>query len=412
MLAGALYDLGVPEEIFNNSIASLGLGEEIHLHFQRGSRQGISGWKFEVHSHESSVSESHTTHVTPHHHHHHHDSPTKPHIHGRNAAEILHLIQTSKLSEPVKQRAASVFRRIAVAEGRIHGVPPDQVRFHEVGAADSIADITCCCAAIDYLRPVKVIASALVEGTGHIQCAHGEFPLPAPATAEILAGIPLRQIDLPCELITPTGAALLAEFSDYFGPIPPLQIEKIGYGLGTRDIEGRPNVLRIFCGKTETQQPEGSLRANDEVVVLECQIDDCSPEILATVPGSLLSKGALDVFLTPITMKKGRCGHLITVLTKEKFLNVVAQHLFEATTTFGVRLRREQRIILERHTREVSTEFGPVLIKFGTLNGRTLQVQPEFDSCLQAAERTGVPLRRIFQAAQAAAFQDSSQHPK
>ena len=225
MAVGALRDLGVEERVFHSAIAALGLGEEIHSEFQRGARQRIAGWKFEVRS------DDRGGHVDG------------DHIHARSFRDIRALIgENNGLSDFIKVRSIAVFQRIAVAEGKIHGVPSEDVEFHEVGAVDSIADIVAACAGIEALDVERVLASSLIDGSGWTDCAHGRFPVPAPATLEILSGIPLRQVEDPYELITPTGAALLAEFSSLFGPFPEMKIEKIGYGLGTRASGPRPNV--------------------------------------------------------------------------------------------------------------------------------------------------------------------------
>ena len=238
MTVGALRDLGVEEEVFQKAIAALGLGDEIHAHFHRGARQNISGVKFDVHAHGESAEcpevAHHAVSAHPHGHPHihthdshlhGHEGESHGHVHGRNYRDIRELLEKSSLIAEVKNRALSVFHRIAVAEGRIHGIPTEEVGFHEVGAADSIADIVAACAGIHALGPLRVEASVPIEGTGWIQCAHGRFPLPAPATLEILTGVPLRQLAEECEFITPTGAALLVEFCEHYGPISEMKVE-------------------------------------------------------------------------------------------------------------------------------------------------------------------------------------------
>ncbi|GAB4171377.1 MAG: nickel pincer cofactor biosynthesis protein LarC [Terrimicrobiaceae bacterium] len=378
MCVGALRDLGVPEEVFLDAIAALHLPDHFHCHFHRSSRQGISGWKFDVHTHE---------HEHPHEHPHEHS-----HSHGRTASQIFQLLDAARLKDEVKNRARAVFQRIAVAEGRIHGLPPEVVAFHEVGAVDSIADIVAACAGIDFLHPDCIAVSNLVEGTGFIRCAHGNFPLPAPATLAILEGIPLRQVDDPHEWITPTGAALVAEFGESFGPMPALKVGAIGYGLGTRDTTARPNALRAVLGEIDAP-------SNDLVAVLETQTDDCSPEILASATACLLEEGALDVFTTAVTMKKGRSGHLITVIAKPGDTNRLCDLLIRQTTTFGVRIREEHRSILDREVISVETPYGPVAVKLGKRSGRLIHAQPEFDSCREAAELHGCPVREVYAAA-------------
>ena len=291
MAVGALRDLGVEESVFHSAIAALGLGGKIHSEFQRGARQRIAGWKFEVRSHDR------VRHI--------HDDDR----HARTFRNIRSLIEESNgLSDFIKVRGIAVFQRIAVAEGKIHGVPPEDVEFHEVGALDSIADIVAACAGIEALDVERVFASSLIEGSGWTDCAHGRFPVPAPATLEILCGIPLQQVEEPYELITPTGAALLAEFSSSFGSFPEMKIEKIGYGLGTRTSGPGPNVLRALlgeCGDTSNAEV-------DEIMQIETNLDDMSPELAGVAMERLFAAGALDAFFTAAQMKKNRPAFVLT----------------------------------------------------------------------------------------------------
>jgi pyridinium-3,5-bisthiocarboxylic acid mononucleotide nickel chelatase len=377
MMVGALRDLGVAENVFHSSIEALGLGEEIHTHFQRGVRQGIAGWKFEVHAH------SHAAHV--------HDD----HAHGRTFREIRTLIEESGLSDFVKARSLAVFQRIAVAEGKIHGVPAEDVAFHEVGAVDSIADIVAVCAAIESLGVERVLASSLVDGAGWINCAHGRFPVPAPATLEILSGTPVRQIEDAQELITPTGAALLAEFSSSFGLLPEMRIEKIGYGLGTRDDGPRPNVLRALLGECkDTLDAE-----TDEITQIETNLDDLSPELAGAAMERLFAAGALDVFFAPAQMKKNRPGFVLTVLCSQEKSSELARILLTETTAFGVRMHRAQRLKLRREFQERETPYGPVRVKLGLLGDEIVQAVPEYESCREVARRAGVSVRDVHIAA-------------
>ena len=377
MAVGALRDLGVDETVFRSAIAALGLGGEIHSQFQRGVRQRVAGWKFEVRSSDRAG-------------HSHGD-----HIHGRSFRRIRTLIEESRLSDFIKARSIAVFRRIAAAEGKIHDVPPEDVEFHEVGALDSIVDIVAACAGIEALNVERVPACSLIDGTGWIDCAHGRFPVPAPATMEILSGIPLRQVEDSCELITPTGAALLAEFCSSFGPFPEMKIEKIGYGLGTRDTGPRPNVLRAILGESnDTHAAE-----IDQIIQMETNLDDLSPELAGAAMERLLSAGALDVFFTPAQMKKSRPGFVLTVLCSEEKSSELARILLTETTAFGVRMHRAQRLKLRREFQTRETPYGPVRLKLGLLGDRLLQVVPEFESCREIAERAGVSVRDVHIAA-------------
>jgi uncharacterized protein (TIGR00299 family) protein len=386
MAVGALCDLGISRELLETELAKLGLGDEFHLHVSRRSRRGIEGVKFDVRLH---------AHNHAHHDHSHGDA--HGHSHGRTFTEIRALIDGSTLSDFVKARAIAVFHRIAVAEGKIHGMPPEEVHFHEVGAVDSIVDIVAFCVALEALGTPRVLASPLVEGSGFIDCAHGRFPLPAPATLEILAGIPLRQIDEPMEFITPTGAALLAEFSAGFGPMPALAVERIGYGIGTRDTPLRPNVLRAVLGEIADAAAE-----TDTVTELETNLDDLTPELASAAVEKLLSAGALDAFVTPVQMKKGRPGFRLTALVEPPRSDEFARLLLRETSAFGVRMHDCRRVKLRREMTSVETPFGPVAIKLGWLGDERVQAAPEFESCRSVAEAAGVPPREVYLAAQAA----------
>ena len=382
MTVGALRDLGVSESVFHEAVAALGLGDEVHLHFHRAVRQGISGWKFDVHAH---------SHHGGHHSHDH--SHGELHVHGRTWREIRALLEESSLVPEVKARSVSVFQRIAVAEAAIHGVPVDDIGFHEVGAADSIADIVAACAGIHALGALRIEASALVEGSGWIECAHGKFPLPAPATLEILKGIPLRQVDEACEFITPTGAALLAEFAGRFGAMSGMRIEKTGYGVGTRDTSPRPNVLRAILGEG------GEAAETDEISRIETNLDDTTPEVAGEAMRRLFEAGALDVFLTPVQMKKNRPGFMLTVLCEPAKTDSLAHIVFAETSSFGVRVDSVRRMKLRREFRDVETPFGPVRVKLGWLGAELIRQSPEFEDCRLLSEKAGVPLLRVYNAA-------------
>lgn len=404
MTVSALRDLGVTEEVFQNALAALPVPLP-SCRFVRGERGGISGWRFRVEGHDCEKG-----HPPGHHHHEHDHSHTHDHshdhgdhhdhshAHGRTHDEIRSLIEQSTLSSGVKKRALSVFERIAIAEGAIHGVPPETVGFHEVGAEDSIADIVCACAGFESLNVHRITCGALIEGTGHIHCAHGTFPLPAPATLALLKGIPFRQVDEPWEHITPTGAALLAEFATSFGPMPEATVSVIGYGLGSRHTPKRPNALRLILGEAVT----AAAAESDEVVELRSNLDDLTPEHAAHALEAILTAGALDATLTPTVMKKGRSGWILEVLCPEMMADMLSDKILRETTAFGVRRHRMSRLRLERHHRAVSTPYGEVSVKVGTLRGEILQQSPEFTSCAEAAERHGVPVRIVHQAALAA----------
>ncbi|PYJ03197.1 MAG: nickel pincer cofactor biosynthesis protein LarC [Verrucomicrobia bacterium] len=328
--------------------------------------------------------------------------------HGRTFAQIRQLISESRLSDWVKEKSLAVFERIAAAEGKIHGLPPEQVHFHEVGAVDSIVDIVGACVGLEMLGKPRLLAAPVVEGNGWINCAHGRFPIPAPATLEILGarGIAVSQCDEPHELVTPTGAALLAEFVEAFGPMQNLVAEKVGFGLGTRDNLTRPNVLRAVLGKVSSERGAASEEPHDwetdTIAVLETNLDDLNPEILGHFIGQALAAGALDVFHTAIQMKKNRPGVLLTVLCAQGDANKFTELMLRETTTLGVRRSAAERRKLAREMRTVRTPYGEVTVKIGKLDGKVLQVAPEFESCKKLAERAKVPLKEVYDAARKA----------
>lgn len=402
MFVGALLDLGADFARLERDLAGLGV-RGYHLHATRGLRGGVSGVKFEVHlagEHDSGATVEHQ----------HGPGSDAPHEHSvahepaRDFAAIRELIAASALSPWVKATATAVFRRIAEAEGRIHHQPPEQVHFHEVGAVDSIVDIVGACLALEQLGRPRVLASPVVEGAGWVRCAHGRFPVPTPATVAILAarGVPLNQCAEPHELVTPTGAALLAELVERFGPLSEFRLERAGYGLGSRELQSRPNVLRVLWGETAAPTGPHDWEA-DAVAVLETNLDDASPEILAHAAARALAAGALEVFHTPVLMKKGRPGVLLTVLCAEAEADRFTELLLTETGALGVRRARAERRKLRRDFVRVETPFGPVTVKRGWLDGRVVQAAPEYESCREAAAAAGVPLKQVYEAARAAA---------
>ena len=403
MFIGALLDLGVDFHQFERELAKLGL-DEYHLHVSRQQRSHVAGTKFDVHvgEHQHPHAHGHDHGHDQGHHHHHEEATThgQAHEHGRNFADIRTLIEKSDLSAWVKQKAVAVFRRVAEAEGKIHGHPAEEVHFHEVGAVDSIVDIVGACVALELLGKPRVLAAPVVEGTGWVKCAHGRFPVPTPATLEILGarGVPLAQCDEPHELVTPTGAALLAELVESFGPMRGLTPRQIGYGLGTRENKTRPNVLRaVLCdGVADTASHDWE---TDTVTVLETNLDDTNAELLGSFMTTALAAGALDVFHTPVQMKKSRPGVLLTVLCDEADADRFAELMLRETTAFGVRRQLAERRKLRREIITVKTPFGDVKLKLGRLDGRVVQAAPEFESCRQVAETAGVTVKEVYDAA-------------
>jgi pyridinium-3,5-bisthiocarboxylic acid mononucleotide nickel chelatase len=435
MFIGALLDLGVDPHALAHGLDKLQL-DGYHLHVSQEDRQGIAGIKFDVHlthehdhghdhdhhhghgcDHEHGEHDHHHEHGHDHGHHHHHGEHTHEHGgHGhahddsRDFNAIKQLIGNSKLSPWVKKKSLAVFRRVAEAEGKIHGKPADEVHFHEVGAVDSIVDIVGACLALELLGKPRVVASPAVEGTGWVNCAHGRFPVPAPATLAILGarGIGLTQCAEPHELITPTGAALLAEFAEEFGAMENLVAEKIGFGLGTRENKTRPNVLRAVLGaQSKVQSPKSKAGGKgaapdwetDRVAVLETNLDDISGELLGAFIEAALKAGALDVFHTPIQMKKNRPGVLLTVLCAEADADRFSELMLRETTAFGIRRTLSERRKLRREFVPVKTPFGSVTVKLGKLNGKVVQAAPEFETCKKLAAQKQVPLKQVYEAA-------------
>lgn len=405
MFIAALIDLGVNAKKLERELKKLKLAG-YHLHVSRQQKSAIAGIKFDVHH-----AQDHDHHHSHSHGHHHHDHEHEhSHESQRNFSEIKRLILRSKLSAWVKQKSVAVFRRIAEAEGRIHGLPPSEVHFHEVGAVDSIVDIVGAAIALEMLGKPRVFASPVVEGTGWIDCAHGKFPVPAPATLAILGArkIPISQCEEPHELVTPTGAALLAEFVEHFGAMDHLVAGKIGFGLGTRENQTRPNVLRAVLGsQSKVQSPKSKVAAaglnweSDRVAVLETNLDDCSGEILGAFVETALAAGALDVFHTPIQMKKNRPGVLLTALCAEAEADKFSEMILRETTAFGVRKTIADRRKLRREFAEAKTPFGKVTVKIGRLDGKMVQVAPEFESARKLAVKAGVPVKEVFESAAA-----------
>jgi hypothetical protein len=394
MFVAALIDLGVDARQLEEELKKLRLAG-YHLHVSRGRRASLEGVKFDVHladEHEHGIQPQ--AHSPTHTHSHDH-----PHEHDRTFARIRQLITESQFSAWVKQKSVAIFQRLAVAEGRIHGLPPEQVNFHEVGAVDSIVDIVGACLALEMLGQPRVLASPVVEGTGWIECAHGRFPIPAPATLAILGarGIPLSQCDEPNELVTPTGAALLAEFVEAFGLMREVVAEKIGYGLGARDNSRRPNALRAVLGESGAGAGAHDWET-DTIVVLETNLDDINAEILGNFMEKALAAGALDVFHTAIQMKKNRPGVLLTVLCAETEADKFSELLLRETSAFGIRRYAAGRRKLRREFVTVQTPYGSVIVKVGRLDGKVLQAAPEFEACKKLAEQAKVPLKEVYDA--------------
>ncbi len=406
MLMAALVDAGAPIDLLQRTAASLGLGAELHV--AKVSRSGIQSTKIDVmvdgRLHEPLQPSGPAEHEHNHHHDNKHEHPTHhhEHEHGRGLPEICHLLMHADLTGRARDLSLRAFGLLAEAEGRIHGIPPENVHFHEVGGIDAIVDIACSAAAADALDLDAWYCSPVNVGSGFVNCAHGRFPVPAPATAELLKNLPTYSAHVQAELVTPTGAALLRALGCRFESTPMMRTQSIGYGAGTRNPERFPNVLRVSIGEIAQSSPQVVEQIGEKVTVLECAVDDLSPQVLAHTAQLALERGALDVMSGPVTMKKGRLGTLLTVLCKPSDAGHLQQLIFRETTTLGIRAREENRVILAREITPVHTDFGVIHIKTGSWQGEEWNAAPEFEDCRRAAEAFDVPLKTVMQAALAA----------
>ena len=370
-------------------------------------KNGITGTHVDViltHQHEHSHTHEehihHHDHIHEDHiHHHEHDEEhlhENDHEHGhehhhhehRNLHDVCEIIDNSDIDEESKDLAKRIFMRVAKAESKVHNKPLDEVHFHEVGAIDSIVDIVGTAILINKIHPDKIISSVVNDGHGFIECAHGTMAVPVPATSEIFANsnVEFRQIDIDTELVTPTGAAIIAELSSEFTTLPAMKIKKIGWGAGTKDLK-IPNVLKVYYGEMQEQ--------NQKIVVMETNIDDCSGEILGYTEDLLFQNGALDVFYTPIFMKKNRPAYRLTVVCKEPDIQKLQNIIFKETTTIGIRYRYEYRTELEREPITINTKYGTLQAKKVVNNGETY-IYPEYESVKELAEKNHIPLKEIY----------------
>jgi uncharacterized protein (TIGR00299 family) protein len=313
--------------------------------------------------------------------------------HHRQLKEILETIRGANLSDRVKQTAERIFNRLAEAEGRVHGRSPEEVHFHEVGAVDAIVDIVGTAICLEMIGWPKVVAGPMPTFHGYAKGSHGTFPLPAPATTELLRGVPWRKLDIEGELVTPTGAAIIAEIASGFGEMPAMTVESIGYGAGKSDF-GIPNVLRVMVGEESASVP-----AAQSVTVIETNIDDLNPQFYETAMERLFAAGALDVFLTPIQMKKNRPGTLLSVICDPDRAESLAAVVLAETSTLGVRMSRWERVCLDRRWEEVVTRFGTIGIKIGERDGKTVTASPEYEDCKRAAAEHDVAIRQVYESA-------------
>jgi uncharacterized protein (TIGR00299 family) protein len=366
MLLGALVDVGLSLDDLRRELARLSL-RGYHLEAQRVHRSGLHATKVDV-----------KVDGAQHHH--------------RGLRDILGLLEKSGLDAAVKERSARLFVRLAEAEAAVHGTTADAVHFHEVGAVDSIVDVVGGVIGLLWLRADAIVSSPLNVGTGSVTMSHGTFPVPPPATARLVTGVPVYGAG-DGELLTPTGALLVTGHASSYGPLPLLRPDAIGHGAGSRDTPGRPNVLRIIVGETD------SAAGADTVVVLETEVDDTAPQLLGALFDRLLAAGALDVYYTAIHMKKGRPGILVTVLCPLDRREGLEEILFAETTTLGVRRQEWVRTVLEREIVPVATPYGEVRVKVGRRGGKVYNAQPEFEDCQRVASARGVPVKEVWAAA-------------
>jgi len=418
MFLGALVDVGVSPQLLQETVAALGLGAKLEV--SRVVRSGISATKVDVwvdgekdmpreeywakqeaaHSHEH---HDHHGHEHEHADHHSHGESSRtgvsaPHTHQhRGLTEIRKIISAAKISESAKKTAVSIFEALGSAEAKIHDVPIESIHFHEVGAADAIVDIVCAAVGVDALGVDEFLCSSLNVGGGMVKCAHGTFPVPAPATVELLKDAPVYSANVQTELVTPTGAAIVKTLAKRFGTFPEMKIEKSAYGAGSRDFPGHPNVLRIVIG--EAAAASTAKTQSDTIKVLEANLDDLNPQVFGYVMDRLLEEGALDVFGVPVQMKKNRPGTLLSVLCKSEDADKLTQLIFRETTTLGVRRREESRATLARRWESVRTEWGEVRIKIASMNGTVTNYAPEYEDCRRIAEEHHVPLKMVMQEA-------------
>jgi uncharacterized protein (TIGR00299 family) protein len=396
MLLGALVDAGVSTELLQQTAGALKIGAELDT--RSVDRSGIRSTKVDVKvaGKLAEAMEHDHNHSHAHDHSHEHDH-SRPHSYGRSWRQIRELIVHSDLREDAKALALRTFELLAQAEAKIHGMPVEEAHFHEVGSVDAIVDIVCGAVGLCSLNVDRWYASPINTGSGFIDCAHGRFPVPAPATAELLKGLPTYAAGPKKELTTPTGAALLRALGCSFGEAPGMVAEAIGYGAGTWNPERFPNVLRLTIGESTVTDAN-----QDRVTVLECAIDDATPQVLAYAMELALENGALDAMAAAVTMKKGRLGALLTVLAKPEDAAAIEALLFRETTTLGIRRRSEARVILDRSFVTVETAFGRIRVKVASRGGEQRNAMPEYEDCRRAAREHGAPLKLVIEAALAA----------
>ncbi len=401
MTVAALVDAGVPPKVVIEAVDAMGV-KGLRASFERRRRGAFVGRGFVVtwpgSKRRAPVVAHDHGHAHDHAHEHAHDHDVHAHAH-RDYAEVRRLLGRARLDDDARALAGDIFARIAHVEAALHGTTVDRVAFHEVGAYDSIADVVGAAAAIAWLAPASIGSLPIVVGTGRARTAHGEVPVPAPATAALLRDVPIIA-EGEGELTTPTGAAIVAAVVDAFGALPPMRIAAVGYGAGTRELADRPNVLRAILG---APLGEIDVAAPVDVVRLEANLDDMNPQLIAPLLDALFAAGAVDAWSAPIIMKKGRPALEVTALAPSSAVADVQRAFFLHSTTLGVRMQEMNRAVLTRAFDRVETPYGAVRVKLGGLDGEILGAQPEFEDCKRLAARAGVPVRAVLASASAAA---------
>jgi pyridinium-3,5-bisthiocarboxylic acid mononucleotide nickel chelatase len=382
MCLGALLDVGVPLSHLQDSLAQLNLADEYKISVETAHRQGQRGTYVQVevfapHSHE-------------------HPHPTAH----RHLPEIEVLIQQADLPERVKAWSLKIFQTLAIAEGAVHGIPPESVHFHEVGATDAIVDIVGTCIGLDWLNVDRVFCSALPTGGGAVRAAHGLLPVPVPAVLQLATAcqMPLYDNGIQKELVTPTGAAIVATLAQGFGSAPSLALERVGLGAGSHDLP-IPNLLRLWLGEDRTANVQPAAPAQETIALLETQLDDINPQIVGYLYDLLLAAGAVDVFTQAIGMKKSRPGFLVSVLCPPDLIETCEAILFRETTTLGIRRSLQQRTVLNRQFEKIETPLGQIQVKVARCGDRIVNIQPEYEDCVQLAQQHNIPLKDIQQMA-------------
>ena len=381
MFLAVLIDAGAPLEALRRELDKLALGA-YDFQCTRTMRSGLAANRVEIQAPEK-----------------------QPH---RHLSHIRGLIEGAALSSAVTSRALKAFERLAEVEAKLHNTTVEKVHFHEVGAVDAIIDIVGTCVGMELLEVSELVCSPLNVGGGHVEAAHGTLPVPAPATAELLKGIPTYSSGVQGELVTPTGAALVATLANGFGPLPPMKVAGIGYGAGEKDFHGHPNIARLFVGeRTEGVPARPHLPGSEAISVIEANVDDMSPQLYGYFLDQALAAGALDVTCTSAQMKKNRPGLTISILCEPEKCDALAQLLFAQTTTIGVRIHEARRKVLDRESVRVETAYGAVQVKVARCHGKVVNAAPEFEDCKRLATEKSVPLKQVIAAAEAAYLQQN-----